>query len=150
MALLGVTLSHFFIPLVGCVILVLLIITAVLQPYKVNAHNRINIFFLSVILFSVISFMAVCLALSETVRFQHFAYFMLASSFSLPMIYIVAVIVYKVFAHRMWVKNLFEKMRRMCKNPKDEDFERILPKRMINVEECAALLADPMEVNTYT
>ena len=150
MALLGVTLSRYFIPLVGCVILVLLIITAVLQPYKVNAHNRINIFFLSVILFSVISFMAVRLALSETVQFKHFAYFMLASSFSLPMIYIVAVIAYKVFAHRMWVKNLYEKMRRMCKNTKDEDFERILPERMINVEECAALLADPMEVNTYT
>ena len=150
MALLGVTLSRFFLPLVGCVVLVLLIITAVLQPYKVNAHNRINIFFLSVILFIVISYMAVCLVLSETVQFIHFAYFMFGLAFSIPMIYIVGVIVYKVFAHQMWVKNVYEKMCRMCRNPKDEDFERILPERMMNVEECAALLADPMEVNTYT
>ena len=150
MALLGVTLSRFFFPLVGCVVLVLLIITAVLQPYKANIHNRINIFFLSVIIFSVISYLAVCLALSETVQYKHFAYFMFGLAFSIPMIYIVGVTVCKVFAHRMWVKNLYEKMCRMCKNPKDEDFERILPERMINVEECAALLADPMEVNTYT
>ena len=150
MALLGVTLSRFFLPLVGSAVLVLLIITAILQPYKDNAHNRINVFFLSVIIFHVISYMAVCIALSETVQFIHFAYFMFGLSLSIPMIYIVGVIVYKVFAHRMWVKSLYEKMHQMCKKTKDEDFKRILPERMINVEECAALLADPMEVNTYT
>ena len=37
-------------------------------------------------------------------------------------------------------------MCRICIKREDEDFERLLPERMVNVDECAALLADPMEV----
>ena len=146
--LLGVTKSRFFLPLAGCVALVLLLLTAVLQPYKANAHNRINVFFLLVIVFIVISAMATNLALSETVQFKHFTNFMVALSFSIPVIYIVGVILYKLFAHRTWVQNLYKKLCRTCIKLEDEDYERILPERMVNVEECAALLADPMEVST--
>ena len=146
MVLVGVTLSRFFLPLVGCVALVLLFLTAVLQPYKANAHNRINIFFLSAIVFIDISVMAKSLALTETVRFKHFASFLIELSLSIPVTYIIGVILYKLFAHRMWVQNLYKKLRRKCIKLEDEDIERILPERMVNVEECAALLADPMKV----
>ena len=147
MILMGVTISQFFFPLGGCAILVLLLLTAVLQPYKDNAHNHINIFFLLVIVFFIISFMARFLAWSETVRFKTFANFMLALSCSIPLMYIVGVFIYKLLAHRIWVKNLYLKVCQLCIKPKAEDFERILPERMVNEEECGALLADPMEVN---
>ena len=146
MVFLCVTLSKFFLPLVGCVVLFLLLLTAVLQPYKANIHNRINIVFLLMIVFFVISSMAHFLARSETVRFKKFAIFMLILSFSIPVIYIVGVILYKLFAHRMWVQKLYQKLCRICIKPKEED---LLPERMVNADECAVLLADPMEVNTY-
>ena len=149
MVFIGVTYNTtFFLPLLGCASLVLLLLTVVLQPYKANAHNRINIVFLLVMVFIVISAMAKDLALSETVRFKNFANFMSVLSLSSPAIYMVGVILYKLFAHRMWVQNLYKKLFRICIKHEDEDYERLLPERMVNVEECAVLLADPMEVST--
>ena len=69
--------------------LVLLLLTAVLQPCKTNTHNRINVFFLTVILFVVLSAMAKFIALSETVLFKTFANVMLALSCSVSEIYII-------------------------------------------------------------
>ena len=145
MILLGVTISQFFLPLVGCAVLVLLLLTAVLQPYKDNAHNHINIFFLLVMLFIVISAMAKFIALSETVRFNHISGIMLLVSFAIPGVYIVGIVLYKLFAHRLCVQKLY---RKLCRRKiEDEDFERILPERMANAEECAALLANSRNVN---
>ena len=149
MVFLGATLSQFVLPLVGCVALVVLFLTAVLQPYKSNFHNRINIFFLLVTVFTVISAMARFTALSETVRLKHFANFMLVLSVSIPVIYIVGVILYKLFAHRVWVHKLYQKVCRICIKQEDKDFERILPERMVNMEECAVLLSDSMKVSAY-
>ena len=148
MVILGVTLSDFFLPQFGCIALILLLLTVVFQPYKANAHNRINIFFLLVIVFTVMSVMARFLAMSETSQFKYFSGVLLTVSFSLPGIYIIGVIFYKLFAHRMWVQQVYQKLYRICVKHEDDDFERILPERLLNVEECAALLADPMEVNT--
>ena len=148
MLLQGVTVSHYFLPLVGCAVLVLLFLTAVLRPYKANSHNHINIFFLLVTIFIIISFMAKILVIFETVLLKPFANFMSVFSSSIPLIYIVGVILHKLFAHRMCVRKLCHTLCRVCIKLEDEDFQRILPERMVNVEECAALLADPMEVNT--
>ena len=148
MVILAATISQFFLPLIGCVALVSLLLTAAFQPYKTNVHNRINIFFLLVIVFIVIAAMARFLALSETVRFKHLSGVMLLISFSIPGIYIVGVILYKLFANRMWIQKLYRRSCRMCIKPEDEDFERILPERMVNADECATLLAHPMKVNT--
>ena len=148
MLILGVSLSKSFVPLVGWAIVVLLILTAVLQPYKENVHNRINIFFLSVIIFIITSINARLIALSEARQFIQFINWMVGLSFVIPLIYILGIILYKLFAHRMWMHKLCRKLYRICIKLEDEDFVRILPERIVNVEECAVLLADPMEVNT--
>ena len=147
MVILGVTISQFFLSLVGCLVLVLLLLTAVLQPYKANVHNRINIFFLLVMVLLILLFMAIFLARYETVQFAQFAKLMFNLSAFIPVMYIVGVIIYKLFAHRMCMQKLYPKLCRMCMKPEEEDFVRILPERMVNVEECAVLLADPMTVN---
>ena len=141
--LLVATFTHFFFPMAGCAALVMLLLTAMFQPYRDNIHNRINIFVLIVIIFIVFSVMARYVAVSEAVPFKHFADFMIALSFSIPGIYIVVVVLFKLFAHRMWVRKLYHKLCRICIKLEDEDFERILPERMVNVEECTLLLADP-------
>ena len=145
MVLLDVTFTQFFFPLAGCIALLLLFLTAVFQPYKDNAHNRINIFVLIVLTFIVFSAMSRNVAISETLLFKRVADFMMALSFSIPGIYIIAVVLYKLFAHRIWVQRFCHILCRKCAKHEDEEFERILPERMVNVAECAALLADPMK-----
>ena len=148
MVLQAVTVSQFFFPLVGCAVIVLLFLTTMLQPYKIKSHNHINIFFLFVTMFIAISFMAETLVTFETVPFKYFTIFMVAVSILIPLIYILGVILYKLCAHRMCVQNLYQALCQVCIKQEDDNFERILPERMVNVEECAALLSDPMEVRT--
>lgn len=144
-----VTFPHLSLPLLGCTVLVVLSLTAVFQPYKDSVHNRINIFFLVLIVFLVFSAMARYVAVPEIKRFKYIADVMIALSCSVPVVYIVAVVLYKLFAHRMWVRKLRQRLCRIFIKPEEEDFVRMLPERMVNMEECAALLADPMEVDTY-
>ena len=150
MVVLGLSLYKSFVPLAGCAVVVLLVLTAALQPYKTNVRNRINVFFLLVIVFIITSVSARLIALSEAGQFINFINVMILLSATIPVIYIVGIILYKLFAHRKWVQNFYQALCRKCIKQEEEDFERILPERMVNVEECAVLLADPMEVSTYT
>jgi hypothetical protein len=134
---LGVTASKFFIHLFGFGAVVLLLLTTMLQPYKANVHYRIKIFFLLVSVFVEISAMARLLASPETLRFKHFAISVFALSISIPVIYIVIVILYKLFAHRMWTQKLYQMLCRICIKQDNEDFTRMLPERMVrNVLPC--------------
>ena len=147
---LGVTVSDFFIPLSGLLVLFLLLLTALLQPYKCPAHNRINIFLLLAITFVVIASMATLMASSRTVQFIKVSNWIARVSFSLLPTYFVGIVLYKMFAHRMCVRKLRQKLCRILCRKADgsyEDYDRLFPERMVNVEECAALLADPMQVN---
>ena len=55
-----------------------------------------------------------------------------------------------MLAHRVCLRKLCSKFCHILYRNADglnEDYDRLLPERMVNVEECAALLADPMRVN---
>ena len=75
----GVTVSDFFIPFSGLIVLFLLLLTALLQPYK---HNRINIFLLFAITSMIIAGMANLMAYSRTVQFQTVSNWIVGVSFS--------------------------------------------------------------------
>ena len=148
--ILGVTASEFCIPLWGLLILILLLLTALLQPYKCPTHNRINIFLLLAITFIIIAGMAELMAYSRTVQFKKVSSGIVGASFFVFPLYFVGIIFYKMFAHRRCVRKLHQKLCRiLCRKPDGsyEEYDRLLPERMVNVEECAALLADPMQVN---
>ena len=146
-AILALTLSEFLIPLLGCTIVVLIVLTAVIQPYKASIHNRINIFFLLVIVFTFISLMARGIVLSQAGQFKTLTNGMIASSLFIPLIFSVGVSLYKLLAHWMCVQTLYRKLCRICIKLQDEDFESLLPERMVNVEECAVLSADSKEAS---
>ena len=142
-----VTTSKFCVPLIGWIILIFLLLTALLRPYKAHSQNHVNIFFLSMILFVIISDMANIIADEGAVLFRGATNFVAVLSAAIPLIYIIGVIIYKLFGHRMCARKLCRKLCRACMKRSAEDFERNLPERMVNVEECAALLADPMQVS---
>ena len=144
-----VTTSKFCVPLIGWIILIFLLLTALLRPYKAHSQNHVNIFFLSMILFVIISDMANIIADEGAVLFRGATNFVAVLSAAIPLIYIIGVIIYKLFGHRMCARKLCRKLCRACMKRSAEDFERNLPERMVNVEECAALLADPMQVSGF-
>ena len=144
-----VTASQFFFPLIGFIVLTLLLLTALLHPYKNHSENRINIFFMSVIIFTIISTMSGYMARTGAVKFRGAANFFMGLSVSIPPVYIIAIIFHKLFGHRLCVQKLFQKLCKIFMRRSIEDFERTLPERMYNVEECAVLLADPMQVSEF-
>ena len=141
LVVLAATASEFSLPFIGIVFLILVFVTAMLQPYKLPVHNRNNIFILCVMILIIFTATANVMAISSDL---HVAKTVAACFFGLallmPLIYIIAAILYKLLAHRICGYIRAE----------DETYERTLPERMVNVEECAALLADPMEINIYT
>ena len=150
LAIIEVTASEFSIPLIGLLILFLLLLTALLQPYKRPAHNRINIFLLFAITSMIIAGMANLLAFFRTIQFKTVSNWIVGVSFSILPIYFVGLILFKMLAHRVCLRKLCSKFCCILYGNADglnEDYDRLLPERMVNVEECAALLADPMQVN---
>ena len=145
----GVNQFQFYIPLTGCVLLIMLLLTALFQPYKIHIHNHVNIFFMSMIVFIIIFSMADIIARYTTVQFRGVSKVLLGMSFIIFPIYIGVIILYKLFGHQIFVQIVFQKLRKICINRNVEDFERTLPERMVNVEECVALLADPMQVSGF-
>ena len=129
--------------------LALLLLTALLHPYKAQSENRVNIFFLLMIIFVIISCMSGHMANTGAVKFRGTANFIQGLSVCIPVVYIVAIILYKLFGHRLWVRKLYQKLCNVCLTKSIEDCERTLPERMFNVEECAVLLADPMQVSEF-
>ena len=144
--ILSVIWFNFSAPLLGCAVLVLLLLTAVLQPYKSSTHNRVNVFFLSVILFIITLYMGFVIASTEAVQYIHLSKLIFGLSISIPVIYITGVILYELFGHWMCVQRMYQRLCRVCMKVEDDEYERLLPERMVNVEECAVLLADSMQV----
>ena len=93
--------------------------------------------------------MAGFIAYSVTAQFTGVSNVLLGMSCLIIPIYIVGVLLYKWCGHRMFVQRLYQMLCKVCINRNVEDFERNLPERMVNVEECAALLADPMQVSGF-
>ena len=62
LVLILVAASQLCFPLIGCVLLALLLLTALLRPYKAHSENRIDVFFLLIITFVIISIMSVYMA----------------------------------------------------------------------------------------
>ena len=148
LAMQAVVTSQFWLPVIASVILVLFLLTALFQPYKSPAHNRINIFLVFVMMLLLISSMANLIAYSSDIQF-HKPSDTVGSLISLiPLMYIVGVILYKLFAHRACVRGLCRnklcsEVFRCCKEAED-DFTRQLPERMVDtdIEETASLLAE--------
>ena len=139
-------------PIYGFIVLILLLLTVSFRPYKLHTHNRADIFMLFLFLYIAISGMASAISKSQT-SFDMFVRWMAGLSMLSPLLYILGVILYSLFAHQRCIQNLCKtfsaKVPCRCTVREDEDYERLLPERMVNVEECAALLADPMQVR-YT
>ena len=145
----GVVGFDYWLPVFGFFLVILLLLTIIFQPYKSLTHNITNTSLLVVLLF-IITYLAY--EVSNSPEFRTTSNSLWGLAILIPLIYFVGVILYQLFGRQRHMQKLCQTVRKYvpcycCLRADDEDFERTLPERMVNVEECAALLADPMHVS---
>ena len=125
----AVTTSEFAFPAFGLIILFCLLFAALFKPYKSPAHNRANLILLFLWGFMIISVMAGVIAYSKAPHFKSSANAIGGFSVLFPLIYLLGVIIYKLFVQHTRVPRL---CRKLCKKVENEDYERTLPERMMS------------------
>ena len=136
----------------GIFLLVPLTLTAIVQPYKVSFYNSVDVWlFLSLALFC---FSAVGgLLVVEGGVFVHTASkwisLMLTIFGTAPLIYIFMVALYYLFLRSKILQQWFSKVWSLvpCRklSSRWNCSEELLPERLSNPEECAALLQEPLD-----
>ena len=119
------------------ILLVPIFLTATFHPHKSPIHNITDIFLLLILISICIS----CLSVNETNRIALHSY-QLSHALVLifpciPLLYFIAVLLYKLFAHKNAVRKVHQKL---CKYRQVND-EEVWPDRLISAEEYTPLLS---------
>ena len=87
--------SNFWLPIGVSITLVLLLLTAILRPYKSPAHNNLDIFLLVMMVFPFVGTMAEVMSYSQ-LQFIALSTFILGISLTIPLAYMVVILLYKL------------------------------------------------------
>ena len=136
--------SNFWLPIGASITLLLLLLTAILRPYKSPVHNNIDIFLLVMLVFPFVGVMTEVMSYSQ-LQFIALATFILEVSLTIPLAYIVSIILYKLFSSVRCVRVTCRKIQASspchCCEEREND-EEALPYRMLHSEEYAPLLGE--------
>ena len=90
---------------VGVVInLPVLAMLAIFQPYKSHAHNVIDALLILAFTFMFVSGAANSIACLIDIQFKVLSRVMIGSSLTIPFVYLIGVMVYKLFSHKRWME----------------------------------------------
>ena len=144
---------------VGVIFTLFAILFTIVQPYKMPVYNIVD-----TVLVVTVALTYFCIAGTTLVDFNaytithahHSPLYTLLIDMScvfvlLPFIYITAIVLYWLFAHTI-LSALLLKIRLLCNSTmRQRNSEESLaqPDRLVNPEECAALLQDPMDIDQY-
>ena len=152
-----VSINNFLIPLITFLILFLLLLITVFQPYKFSIHNTINICLLFVISLFLVSSMADIIIWETAANTEHFITKRVTDVFTgifsvLPILYFIGLLLYKCFGHRSCVQRVCQRICAsiscgVCRRMAHSGSEESLPDRMIHAEQYVALLAEPVTEN---
>ena len=124
-----------------------LILIAIFEPYKFNAHNIIDILMLTLFGIIFILNMGMIISYSETVQYRHISNALSAISIFIPLLYFIGFLTYKlfgrtthigVFCQKIWNSTLCVNY---CRNVRRASSVESLPDRMLHEEEYEPLLA---------
>ena len=142
----------FWVPIDASTTLLLLLLTAILRPYKSPVHNNLDIFLLATLLFEFIGMMAqeISLALLQVLGLSNF---ILEISMIIPFAYIVALLLYKLCSSircvRVTCRRIQANIPCHCCEEGEPDDEETLPYRMVTAEEYAPLLGEAPALQDY-
>ena len=142
----------FWVPIGASIILVLLLLTAILRPYKSPAHNNLDIFLLATLLLVCVGVMAQEISLS-LLQFLGLSNFILGISITIPFVYMVALLLYKLCSSircvRVTCRRIQVSIPCHCCEEGEPDEEQTLPYRMVTAEEYAPLLGEAPALQDY-
>ena len=144
---------------VGVIFTLFAILFTIVQPYKTPVYNIVD-----TVLVVTVALTYFCIAGITLVDFNAYTIthahhsplytlliYMLCVFVLFPFIYITAIVLYWLFAHTI-LSALLVKIRLLCNSTmRQRNSEESLaqPDRLVNPEECAALLQDPMDIGQY-
>ena len=141
----------FWLPIGLSITLVLLLLTATLQPYKSPVHNNLDIFLLVMMVFPFVGLMAQTISLA---LLQHLgpSNFILGISMIIPFAYMVVILLYKLCSSIRSVRVTCRRIQasipcHCCEEGKPD--EEALPYRMVTAEEYAPLLGEAPAMQDY-
>ena len=129
-------------------LLVIVFLIVLFQPYKTPIHNVINIFLLIVASLLCVSFMANTILYSGTSDFREIPNVFTGIFLIIPLLFFIGLILYQCFAHRRCTQRVFQRIRTsmpcvVCWRMVHSDSEESLPDRMIHADQYVALLTEP-------
>ena len=140
--------SDFWQAIFAAFILILFLLAALSQPNKSPVHYYINIFLVFLMMLLIISSIAGIMAYSSSVQFHKHSTIAYGLISLCPLIYIIGVILFKLFGHRLFIWELCQQLCSevfCCCKEREDDFRELLPERMVNMDEGASLLAGHLQ-----
>ena len=124
--------------------LVPVFLTAIFNPHKFLFYNIVDIFLLLIFVSSVTSITAVTISTSMAVHSAAISNVLVCIFSSIPLLYLIAVLLYKLLAHKRFVQKACQKVcTRILYHFRETDqidFERALPHRLVHANEYTPLL----------
>ena len=127
--------AEFFLYIIILLFLIPVFLTACFHPHKIYSHNISDTFLLLIL----ISFGISSLSVNELRKFDSNKLSHVLTIFfpCIPLLYFIAVLLYKLFAH----KNVVRKVHQKLCNYRQVNDEEVWPDRLINAEEYTPLLS---------
>ena len=142
----AVTVSEFGLVIFTILALIMLFLTAVFHPYKSRDYNKIDIFLLTTLAFTSLTMIGKILSYSRTPQFKHTADILIEAAPLILPIYLITVLLYKLFSRVQCIRNIYYKIRALlpysCRKQACNDSEETHSDRAIH--EYSSLLAKPV------
>ena len=146
--------------IVGVIFTLFAILFTIVQPYKTPAYNVVDTVLVATVALTFFCIAGSTLANSDAYFMSHVHHvsllklfaFMLGTFSLVPFIYMTAMVLYWLFFRHTILSALLFKIRLLCNSTLRQSIsEESLgqPERLVNPEECAALLQDPMDIDQY-
>ena len=134
--------SNFAIYLATLVTFAPVLLTVIIHPHKSPFHNVTDIFLLLTLISAGISTMSIDLANYEAPHSARAASVLPAILLTIPLLYLIAISFYKLFAHKRFVQKVRQKLCLLVSCiRREENFEEPWPDRIINAAEYEPLLS---------
>ena len=133
----------------GMIFTLFAILLAVVRPYKLSIHNTIDtvLILITALIYFCISASTLGAGLERHSGFHSIENVILSVFILVLLFYMTVLLHYWLFFRHKKLAALLRKVRLLCKSVlKRSNLEESLPDRLVNAEECAALLQDPMAV----
>ena len=132
----------FWLPIGASITLLLLLLTAILRPYKSTVYNNLDIFLLVLYMFPFVGNMTQVMSFA-LLQFMKIANFILGMSLIILWTYMVAILLYKLLSSIRCVRVTCQRIKASisyCREEGEPNVEEALPYRMINAGEYDPLL----------